>query len=220
MSKKLIFLLAVLGTLLLTGCESGSHIHIVNRSNHPLTYKLKRDHNWITIGANSELTFSVDTATQSFLSGDVTEEVSLFMQGETYQIYNYNTLGYTDSTRVTVQAGKTYNIYIDPNRASVKIINNSPRNITKVDIFKHNGVTPMRLTTLENIAPGESRNYHVNHSMPVDAGAEIWIPTPATNFYYFAVLTDDEDNEYTYGSQDTVLYKDQQFLINYTDVEK
>ncbi len=219
LNPRLTFLLIILSVLLFTGCESGSQIHIMNRSDHPLSYRLDRDDHWITIGANSEVTFSVDTDTQSPLSGDVYKELTLYMMGETYQIYNYNTLSYTDSTRITVQAGKTFNVFVDPNRASVKVINSGIENIPKVEIFRHNGVTPVRLTTLENIAPGESRNYHVNHSIPVDPSAPIWIPTPATNFYYMAVVTEEDGDEYTYGTPETILYNDQQLLVNFANIE-
>ncbi|HOH46263.1 MAG TPA: hypothetical protein PLX59_00355 [Candidatus Cloacimonadota bacterium] len=219
MNFKHLLLLVMLSTLFFAGCESGSHIYIKNRTNHPLSYRLSRNDPWITLGGGGEVTFKVDTDTQSILTGDVLKDLSLFLVGETYQIYNYNTLSFTDSTRVTVQAGKTYKIFVDPNRASVKIINNSPKNITQAEVFRHNGISPARINVFNDIAPGESLYYHVNHSMPIDSGADVWIPTPATNFFYYVVLTDDENHEYTYGGAETILYKDQQLLVNYQDVE-
>jgi len=214
MKNKAFLLLALLLLIVLSGCESGAKINFVNRSSFPI-YVTIEDTPMLAIPGNSSRSVDIETDTQSLLTGTVNKEVLVYLKGETYQIYDQDLHAYQDSTIVTVQAGKTLSIYTDPNRASIKIVNNSDRVITSAEIYRHNFVSPLRIGALTDIQPGEMRFTHVNYSIPINSSVQPWVPTPATRYYYYVVLIDSEGEQYVFGDETNILYNDQQYLINF-----
>lgn len=209
------FVLAAM-LILITGCESGGKIRIVNRSTFPVYVSVENGPEMVIAGGGVR-NYDIDTDTQSFLTGTVEKAVRVHLVGETYQIYNQYNHSYVDTTEVYVLAGKTVPIYIDPNRASIKIINNSVEDtITNVEVYRHNFINPTRIGNLGQILPGKSIFYHVNPSVPIDSAVLPWIPTPATHFYYYAKVILSDGSSYLYGGESNILYKDQQYLISFT----
>lgn len=202
--------------VILTACESGGDFRVINRTSFPLRVRLEGKSEQ-TVDPGQEHVFSVDTQTQTPFNTDVSETVKVWMEGDTYRIYDKFNLTYVDSTQIEIKAGKTVSAFIDPNRASIKIVNNSDEEIPVAEVYRHNFVSPVRIATLGPIQPGESQNIHVNFSEPVDASADPWIPTPATNYYYYVVLQFSPTEQLVYGSTDTILYNDQQFVVEYTN---
>jgi len=215
MKHKALLLLIPALLLVLAGCESGARIKIFNRCSYPI-YVRVADGGEVAIPANGNQAFEVETGTQTIFTGTLYEEVPIHLVGETYQIYDDNELAYTDSTSMEIQIGKTQSVYIDPNRASIKIVNNSNRKITSAEIYRNNFVSSIRVGNLTDIEAGQMRYTHVNYSVPVDSNVQPWVPTPATRYYYFVVLYDEDGNSYTFGDETNILYKDQQFLVNFT----
>lgn len=205
--KKLIYCLA-LGALLLllAACESGGKFRVVNQTYYPLYVTLEGESE-VTIPGNSEQTFDVDTATEHIFNPDVEEEIKLRMVGETYQIWDDVEEAYTDSTTVTIKAGETLSAYITANCASFKVVNNSSLGVQKIELYKHNFIAAQYMGDLGALAPGQSRFLRVGYV------------TPNNYFYYYAILTmaDEDDTEYTFGGETTVLNNDEQFLITLTD---
>ena len=211
------FVLAAM-LILITACESGGKIRIINRSSFPVYVSVENGSEMV-IAAGGVRNYEVDTDTQSFLTGVVEKGVRVRLVGETFQIYNEYNHSYVDTTMVYVRAGKTLPIYIDPNRASIKIINNSVADtITSVEFYRHNFINPTRVGTMGQILPGKSGFYHVNPSIPTDSGVLPWIPTPATNYYYYAKVILSDGSSYLFGGESNILYKDQQYLISYVPV--
>ncbi len=208
--KKLIYCLALVALLLLlAACESGGDFRVVNRTHYPLYVTLEGESE-VTIPGNSEWTFNVDTPRQHIFNPDAQEEVALRMVGETYQIWDDLEEAYTDSTAVTIKAGETLSAYINPNRASFKVVNNSSLGVQKIELYKHNFVAAQYMGDLGALAPGASRFLRVGYV------------TPGNDFYYYyAILTmaDENETQYTFGGPDTILNNDEQFLITLTDPE-
>jgi len=214
-----ILLLAVLALLTLSACESGAELKVFNRTSFPVFVRMEGTSE-VAIPAGGEHSFDVETETQSFLTGTIREAKSVWATGETYRIYDRFTNTWTDSTEVIFEPGKTTKIYMDPNRASIKILNSCPRTIRNIEIFRHDFVIPTRIATMENLGPNQMRYITVNYSIPVDSSVQPWTPTPSTNYYYYAIIYFSDSEYYTYGGENTILYKDQQYLITHVDIEK
>lgn len=202
--------------LLLSACESGGKLRIINRSSYPV-YVSVDDGSEMVIAAGGVRNYEIETDTQSILTGTVEEEVRVRLVGETYQIYNEFTHTYVDTTLVYLKAGQTLPVYIDPNRASIKIFNNSLADtISNVEVYRHNFINPTRIGNLGEILPGGSVFFHVNPSVPTNSAVLPWIPTPATNYYYYIKVILNDGTSYLYGGETNILYKDQQYLVSYT----
>ena len=189
--------------LMLSACESGAKFRVINVCSYPAYVRVDGGPK-VTVPAGGTQEFSIDTGTQTPFSGEVNKDTRVWLVGETYSIFNPDTSQYSDSTWVTLTAGKTLEAYLNPNRACIKITNNSSQTITNATIWQHGGVNILQMGILENIAPGESKFFRVPYG---------------TAFYYrVAVITADEQN-YVYGGTSTVLTKDQQFHIIHNDPE-
>jgi hypothetical protein len=192
---------------LLSACDSGGKFRVVNRCEHPLYVRVGGGGE-TTIPGGAEHTFEVSTKTEHIFDPDVSREVPVRLVGETYQIYDDIEEAWTDSTTVVIKAGETLSAYIDPNRASVKIVNQSSLGIASATVFKHNFIAPTAIAVLDAIGSGESRFLRVDYA------------TPNNNFYYYVFLVMDDQSTLTYGGETTVLDKDGQLLITLTDPEE
>jgi hypothetical protein len=190
--------------LLLAACDSGGYFRVVNQTSFPV-YVTLGDEAEQTIPANSEHTFEVATETEHFFNPDVEQEVPVRLLGETYQIYDEENECFTDTTTIVVKVGETTNAYINPNRASFKVVNDSSQPITSITLYKHNFVNVVASMPLGSLNPGESTFRRIDYA------------TPSNNFYYFATLEMGDGSSLTYGNQDTVLLVDEQFLVTVTD---
>lgn len=193
--------------LLLTACDSGGEFRVVNQTSYPL-YVVVGDAAEVTIPGGGERVFEVDTENQHFFNPDVEKEVPVRLVGETYQIYDETEEAYTDSTTVFIKVGETLNAYINPNRASVKIVNNSSQATQHVFLYKHNFVAATYIADLGVLLPGESKFLRVDYA------------TPSVNFYYYASVEMQDETNYVFGDESNILLKDQQFLMTLTDPEE
>jgi len=189
---------------MLSACESGGKFHVHNNCSFPAYAKADGSAE-VTIPADGDYTFKIDTDTQSIFSGEVKKEVKIWIQGETYSLYDTDNLVYTDSTWVTIRAGETLDAYLNPNRASIKVVNNSSQNIVEAAVWKHTGTNHTRIGAMFNIAPGASKFLRVDFAVPNN------------QFYYDVVLLTADESTYTYGDASNILNKDEQYLVTYTD---
>lgn len=204
--KILLGLLAVT-LLLLTACDSGGKFRVVNQTSYPL-YVVVGDADEVTIPGGGERIFEVETESQHFFNPDVEKEVPVRLVGETYHIYDETEEAYTDSTTVYIKVGETLNAFINPNRASVKIVNNSSQATQHVFLYKHNFVAATYIADLGEVLPGESKFLRVDYA------------TPNVNFYYYASVEMQDETNYVFGDESNILLKDQQFLMTLTDPEE
>ncbi len=206
MKRIYLCLAALLILLLMAACESGGKFRVVNQTSHPLYVNVENGPE-VTVPGGAEHTFSIATQKQHIFNPDVEKEVPVRLVGETYQIYDEDAEAFTDTTTVTIKAGETLSAYINPNRASFKVVNNSSRAATRIELYKHNFVAAYLIADLGNLAPGQSKFLRVDYA------------TAHNNFYYYAVVTMDDETELTFGNPTTVLDKDEQFLVTLTDPE-
>ncbi len=200
MKKLTLWILPVMALLLITGCDSGGAFRVINQTSYPLYVKVD-EQDEVTIPGNSNYTFEIETKKESIFNPDVEKKVPVWMIGETYQIYDDYTQSYTDSTTVTIKVNKTINAYIQPNRASIKVVNNSDLWIAKIDIYKHNFIGVVNHYTIDPIAPHSFNFKNVDYI------------TPNNNFYYLVLIELEDGTRYQYGGENAILQKDQQFLV-------
>ena len=199
---KHIIYIAMIVTLLvlLSACESGGKLKIYNQTSFP-AYASIQGEDTVTIASGGEHVFDVDTETQSFLTGEVKKNVKVFAQGETYAIYDDTEEEYYDSTYVSISAGKTTNVYLNPNRASIKIINNRSASVAYAEIWQYKALTQVRVATLQNIPSGSSRYQRVDYA------------TPTNSFYYKVLIMMENGDLLSYGDSNNILGNDQQFVV-------
>ncbi len=206
MKRAMSLLLPVLVLMLLTACESGGNFRVVNQTSYPI-YVTLGDEAELAIPAGAEHVFAVATASQHLFNPDVSVEVPVRLVGETYQIYDEENEAFTDTTRVEIHAGETTSAFINPNRASFKVVNGSSQRVMRADLYKHNFVGVIATYSLGEVAAGQFGYLPVEYA------------TSSNNFYYTATLELEDGTTYSYGDDTNILAVDQQFLITLADPE-
>lgn len=206
--KKITFYLLLLAALVfLAACQSGGEFRVINRTSFPL-YIAVEDADEVIIPGGEEEIFSVDTEKQHIFNPGVEKEIGVRMIGETYQIWDDYEDAYTDSTTVKIKVGETTNAFIDPNRASFKVVNNSSQAIVSAQLFRHNFVASSFVADLGRIEPGQFKFLCVNYA------------TPNNNFYYLAVLETEDEATHSFGDDTNIIQEDEQFLVSLEDPEE
>ncbi len=190
--------------VLITACESGAKFIVHNNCSYP-AYAVVNSENQVIIPAHADHVFELDTKTQSLFTGEVKRKVAVNLRGETFSLKDDYNL-WTDGTEIEVHAGEDLHAYLNPNRACIKITNNTNRKITDATIIKNDGLIPSPYAVIENILPGETKFMRVDYYTPND------------QFFYNVEVKDEAGNTYTYGdASTTMLLVDEQYHIEYSD---
>ncbi len=194
------FTLALAVLMLLTAaCEKDGAIKIHNRTSHNVYVSALGSS--YTVGGDSTLSLEVSTGTSSIFEPDVGKWVELVLKGETYQIWDDYESAFVDSTSVWVEAGKTTSVYLDPNRACIKVINQSTQWIKKIIIRRSTVSTAYTSSYDVYLAPGE----------------QWFMPQPPADnlnsFYFIVQIQFENDDLLTFGDTSNVLYADDQFVV-------
>lgn len=206
-NHQLIYLLLAVMLVLLSACESGGVFKVHNRCSFP-AYVSVDSGPQITLPAGASHEFPIDTDTESFFSGKVETEIKVRLIGETFSLFDEDEAIYTDSTTFKIGAGDTRNAFLNPNRASVKVTNNSNSVLPVAEIWQHTSLNHIRYTSLFDIPPGESKFARVDFAVP------------NAQYYYQVIIPVEDGNPLVYGDTSNVLANDQQFLVEYPGVGK
>lgn len=204
------FTLLAVVLLLLSACESGGKFVVFNNSSYPV-YTSVDSEPQETIPAGGMHSFEIETKTQNLFTGEVKRTIPVFIQGETYSLEDaYHDNLWTDNTTITIHAGEELQAYLNPNRACIKVTNNSSQKIMEARIIKSHGLTEeVDYAAILNILPGESKFQRVDYYTTND------------QFYYRIELETEDGSTYTYGdASTTMLLKDEQYPIVFTDPAK
>jgi len=192
--------------IFLTGCEKDGVLKITNRTSYPINAAIYNSPQVIPPG--SVLKKEITTERQSLFGGDVGKYVDLDLEGETYEIWDYDLEAYVPNTRVFVKAGQTTKVYLDPNRACIKVINQSGWNIKKVIIQ-------------QNSNSETSTNPYIVFLENNDVWYKQVDPATATeSCFYIIQIVFENDTIVTYGDNQNILYTDEEFLITVTPPPK
>jgi len=194
-----LLLLLLLACLLITGCETGGKLKIFNRTSYPVYAGIHGE--LYTIGADSSFVLEFATPTESIFNPDTGLDVDMYLAGETYQIWDAFLEAYVDSAFVRINTGETTRVYVDPNRAGIKVINQSQQYIKRIIVQKNTLSTSTTFSYDVFMAPGDV------WQKPVQ---------PATNtdsFFYIVQIVFENDTIFSYGNTQNILYVDEQFLV-------
>lgn len=197
-------ILSISALLFLAACESGGNFRVVNQTSYPIYIAVGEDEE-LAIPGGGEHTFAVETEKQSLFNPNVTVDVPVRLTGETYQIYDAENEVFVDTTTVRIKVGETTNAFINPNRGSFKVVNNSSHTVVRAELYKHNFVGVVASYELGSIAPGGFDFLPVGYA------------TNSNNFYYYATVQMDNGNIYNYGGPTNIVELDSQFLITLID---
>ncbi len=159
--KKLIFLFFTI--ILLLGCTSKGDIKFINRTAHLLYFTMQgNDH--ILVGA-SDAQISQGTGPTKIISINIGKKflffgagektIDLHLEGETFMMQEADIDGtptglYFTDTEINVKANETLNIFADPTHASIKLINNSDKNIVEF-VYTHDEIDDFWILEPENM---------------------------------------------------------------------
>lgn len=195
----LLMITVVIISIVSSGCEKNGKIKIINQTAHAL-YAEVLDNNYV-LSDSSTKTIDVTTGRKDPFTGDVGKWVRVTLKGETYQIWDGFLDRYVDSTYVWVSAGKTVSIYTRPNRASVKVKNQSGKHIKRIIIRKNTNLTTIRDTYNVDLPNGNEWHQPIQYS-------------DSDNVFYVTVQVDfDDDSSKLYGDPQSIYGLDKQFLI-------
>ena len=194
-----LLLLLLAASLVMTGCENEGKLKVNNRTSYPLYLGVHGE--LYTIGADSSLTLRFVTPTQSIVNPDTGLDIDIYLSGETFQIWDAYLSAFVDSTTVRINTGETTSAYANPNRACVKVVNLSQRWIKKIIVQRNTVSTTNTFTYDVYMAPG-------------DSWFKQQVPSTTTNTYFYLVqIVFENDDILSYGDNQNVLYKDDQFLV-------
>lgn len=204
MKKTKVILLLIMGLLLFVGCEEGARVKVINQTKHNVYAEI--DGKAFTVSGNSSYEVDVETKEKKFLFADGITKKTLKIEGETFRIWDDYEEVYNNQTSIKVTPGKTYNVYCTANSASVKVINNSAKKVTKLHYRKNSQFATGTWFTIIYDPPLEYEEFGYYHLTP---------QTEQNRFFYnFKVET--ESGEVTLIGdefQGIELLKDEQFLI-------
>jgi len=187
------------------GCEKDGKIKIINRTSYPVYAGIKGD--LYTIPSHSNLEKDISTNTQGPFDSNVGKYVDVALAGETFQIWDAYLNSYVDRTFVWVNAGETTKIYVDPNRACVKIVNNTDRYIKRIIVQRN---------TLNSTAT----DYYEVFLEPGGSWYKQQNPSYTNNLIYYIVQVVFENDEiYSYGGPGNYLFIDDEFLVTVEEPE-
>ena len=204
MNRMKFILLIIVGLILLVGCEEGASIKIINRTNYNVYAEV--DGEEFTVTGNSSYKVNVDTDEKIFLIDDGVTYKNLQLVGETFLIWdNYDNMIY-NQTDVKVTPGKTYNVYCTPNKASVKVINNSDHKITELKYRINKQFSTSEWFVISYDPPLERGDFAYYHLL---------YQTEENRFFYNFTVEADGEVIYSIGDQfqGVELSLDEQHLI-------
>lgn len=207
MHNRRLFLLILIAVILLfaAGCEKDGKIKIINRTSYPVYAGVKGD--FYTISSHSNVEINISTGTQGPFDSNVGKYVDVTLAGETFQIWDAYLDNYVNGTYVWVNAGETTKIYADPNRACVKIVNNTNRYIKRIIVQRNTLNTTVTDYYEVFLGPGEFWFKQQNPS------------SPSNLIYYIAQVVFENDEIYSYGDNENYLFIDDEFLVNVEENE-
>lgn len=199
--------LAVLLLLFTAACEKGASFEVSNQCSYPAWVSVDGD-SLITLAPGESRNFDISTDTESVLSGTVYESFKVIAYGETFSLEREVDGHFipTDSTTVKIQAGENRRAPLIPNRASLKVTNDSSTPIEKAEIWKHTALTHIKVGTIFDLAPGTHKFYRGEYAV-------------TNNMFFYTVLLylPGIEEPLSYGNEGTILGKDEQFHVIYTD---
>jgi hypothetical protein len=153
------------------------------------------------------LSISVSLDTDSDFMNTPHKTYYLEIAGETFGVYIETQAESVPGTEITIKGGETTKVYCDPNKACVKIYNNSEQDILSAYYTKSYIGNPILITEADNLRPGESTYKRLQYSLEI-------AQEPEDIFYYTFQVVMQDSTIYDFGDETTILYLDDLYEIN------
>lgn len=198
-------ILISIAALILTGCSGDGTLKIINRTEHEI-YVSINDTDYTLTGStdpeNNPVSLAIKLDAGSDFPSNPRKTYTLFLQGETFDMWDdFNDI-VVPSTEIDIVAGETTSVYCDPTTACVRITNQSTQDIVSAWYLKSTEINPILIPGSQNISPQGSIYYRIDYAV---------IPTDYYYYTFQVMLADSTMLEY--GDEFNFLYKDDLFHI-------
>jgi hypothetical protein len=206
--RLIILVICVFMLLLLTACNSSGTLKVYNQTSFNVYMTVEGVS--YTIPEHSTKALEIDTGTQTIFTGVQEKKLPLTIFGETWMIVIYvdDQPVYIKNTTVKIRSGETTKVYCAPILAAVKINNHSTQAITAMTYTLHQ--PPFGEITKE-----------VDLTDSISTNEEFFTPLPPAgeeNMFYFTFQIKLSDGTWLiYGNQTTILFVDDEFIIDVYD---
>lgn len=203
------FCLVLMLAALLFACSDDGELKIINRTQNDIYFNIS-DTDYVLQSNQSSIdpaSISVSLDAGSEFLSQPQKTYTLFLQGETFAIYDYNAQQDILSTEIVIKGGETTSVYCDPNYACLRINNNSLQNVLSAYYIKSYNGNPVNISQAADLAPGQSIYKRLEYSLAIPQ-------EPDDIFYYNFGITMQDGTQYFYGDESTILYLDDLYEIN------
>jgi len=203
---------AILWVMIFFGCaKTEGSVKIINKSDNKVFFSFDEGVVYTLDGSESNdpsREFNFRIGDQFLFFKDNTKKMTLYIEGETFQIEDYADTSSVcvNTTEIEIEDGKTKKIYVNPNRACVKVVNNSTEAVTEFGIKYYNGSNTITLVNVltTTVESGEEYFRQLNfHSVD------------QTAFYGFKVtMSNGNVIDHNYEEVDIAIALDEVYLID------
>jgi hypothetical protein len=199
--KKAYFIIIVALTML-SACAKDGDFNIINRSHHNVYYTL--DNNDYVLSGMQQVTHTLTTDKEMMFSSS-NRDYLIHIEGEAFVLEDGEKE--VTETTITIKPGKTLKAFLNPNRASLKIINHSNKSIGSLFYKQYyaDHVNTSSEQIEEDILPNSSQWFRL-------PACTVNFENPAYFYYKFEVRDETGAVQY-FGDESTVLNIDNQYVI-------
>jgi len=201
--------LLIMISMLLFACSGDGKLKVINRTEHEVYFSIEGN-DYTVIGTDNPeepLSISVSLDTDSDFMNAPHKTHYLEITGETFGIYLETQAESVPGTEINIKGGETTKVYCDPNKACVKIYNNSEQDILSAYYTKSYIGNSILITEADNLQPGESTYKRLQYSLEIPQ-------EPEDIFYYTFQVVMQDSTVYDFGDETTILYLDDLYEIN------
>ena len=203
-------ILGIVVSFIIIACsDTSGKIKIINKSQNPIYYSVQ-DQNIQTIEGSTEPNYNsntehLDIGEKFIFWGDMDKYVNIYLEGETFLMHDYTESEYTTTTKIRIDDGFTRKLYIEPNHAGFKIINNLNQPITEIWRSQQDGFDLTSTNYLDSVSV-------------IESGEEFFKQIPYSLedeeiYHGFKFVTPNETYNYDYSNPSYNLLKDEQEIF-------
>ncbi|MCF7918356.1 MAG: hypothetical protein K9N06_00400 [Candidatus Cloacimonetes bacterium] len=202
-------ILLYLLTLILTSCSGDGNLEIINRTKNEIYFSIENT-DYILTGSNDPDTdpeaISIKLSAGKDFLNNPEKSYTLFIEGETFAIYDYVQHIVVPSTEIVIKSGEVTTVYCNPGYACVRLINNSLQDISSAWYIKSTNSTPALISGSVNLAPTQSTYCRLDYMTDNPNGPEDYL------YYIFQVILRDS-TLLEFGDETNYLFNDDLYQI-------
>ena len=190
-------------------CAKDGEFRLINLTNHNVYYSI--DKNDYILEGNEERSHDLSNDKKTMFN-ERNKRYKVKIEGETFVLVDGE--DEVTETTITIKPDKTLKAYLHPNRASLRLVNDSDMMISSL-YYKQNFEAHQNFSSelIEDpIVPGDSTWFRLPASQ--------MNPDNPGYFYYTFELRDETGRVYFFGNSSTVLDVDQQYRLKFEGLQE